>query len=183
MKKHQFWMAAAAIAASISLGSAQQAADTILHNGKVLTVDANFSVAEAVAVRDSRILAVGTNNEILQLAGPDTLKIDLKGRTVTPGLIHTHVHSESPGGYGGELSASQLKRYSVNFRTVRTKDDVIKQIKDIIAAFQIKPGEWVAFSGNPRGDQAALLWDELNRWELDKAAPDNPISFSGVFPS
>ena len=62
MKKHQFWMAAAAIAASISLGSAQQAADTIFHNGKVLTVDANFSVAEAVAVRNSQILAVGTNN-------------------------------------------------------------------------------------------------------------------------
>ena len=85
MKKHPFWMAAAALAATISLGSAQQAADTILHNGKVLTVDANFSIAEAVAVRGTQILAVGTNDEIQRLAGPDTVRIDLKGRTLTPG--------------------------------------------------------------------------------------------------
>ena len=181
MKKHQFWMAVAAIAASISFGSAQQTADTIFHNGKVLTVDENSSVAEAVAVRGDQILAVGTNNEILRLAGPDTVRIDLKGRTVTPGLIHTHVHSESPGGYG-DLTAAQLKRFPVNFRTVQTKDDVLKQMKDIIAAFQIKPGEWVAFTGNPRGEQSRLLWDDLNRWELDKAAPDNPISLSGGIP-
>ena len=97
MKKHQFWMATAALVASISFGSAQQAADTILHNGKVLTVDADFSIAEAVAVRGDQILAVGTSNEILRLAGPDTVRIDLKGKTVTPGLINTHIHQESPG--------------------------------------------------------------------------------------
>ena len=73
MRKHHVWILAIAMAASISLCSAQQAADTILHNGKVLTVDADFSVAEAVAVGDSRILAVGTNDEVLQLAGPIAL--------------------------------------------------------------------------------------------------------------
>ncbi len=182
MKKHQFWMAAAAIAASISFGSAQQAADTILHNGKVLTVDANFSIAEAVAVRDSQILAVGTNNEVLRLAGPDTVKIDLKGRTVTPGLIHTHVHQESPGGYGSDLTAPQRKQYPLNFRTVQTKDDVLKQIEDIIAAFPFEPGEWISFTTNPRGDQARMLYDELDRWELDKVSPDNPIALSMGIP-
>ena len=169
MKKHHFWMAAAAIAASISFGSAQQAADTILHNGKVLTVDANFSIAEAVAVRGDQILAVGTNNEILRLAGPDTIRIDLKGRTLTPGLVHTHVHQESPGGYGSDLTAAQRKQYPINFRLVKTKDDVLKQIEDIIAAFPFQPGEWIQFSTNPRGDQARMLYDELDRWELDKA--------------
>ena len=179
MKKHHLWILAIAIAASISLGSAQQAADTILHNGKVLTVDANFSVAEAVAVGGSQILAVGTNDEVLQLDGLNTLKIDLKGRTVTPGLIHTHVHVETPNdppwSYGDDLPASIRKKYPLNFRLVKTKDDVLKQIQDIIEAFQFKPGEWIYFLSNPSADQAGVLLEELDRWELDKVAPDNPI--------
>ena len=154
------------------------APDTVLYNAKILTVDVQSSVAEAVAVSGDRILAVGTNEEVLELAGPETLQIDLKGKTVTPGLIHTHVHMESPGRYGRGLPASQSKRYPLNFRIVKTKEDVIKQIKDTIAAFQFEPGEWIQFSTNPSGEQARLLFDELNRWELDKGAPDNPIFFS-----
>ena len=181
MGKH-IWIAAAVIVANISVGYAQQTADTILHNGKILTVDSQFSIAEAVAILDSRILAVGTNNDVLKLAGPDTLKMDLKGRTVTPGLINTHVHLESPRDYGRDLPPQQRRQFPLNFRTVRTKDDVLKQIKDIIAAFKIEPGEWVYFSTRPRGDQAGLIFDDLNRWELDKAAPDNPIALSGGIP-
>ncbi|MEE2840549.1 MAG: amidohydrolase, partial [Acidobacteriota bacterium] len=87
---------------SMSMSYAQQNADTILHNGKVLTVDQQFTIAEAVAIRDDQIVAVGSSDEVLGLAGPDTLRIDLKGRTVTPGLINTHVHLESPGAYGSD---------------------------------------------------------------------------------
>ena len=79
---------------SVHLASAQEAADTILYNGKILTVDSNFRTAQAVAVRSSQIAAVGTNDEVLSLAGPNTLRIDLKGKTVTPGLINTHEHIE-----------------------------------------------------------------------------------------
>ena len=179
----RIWMAAVTVAVfSVSLINAQQDADTILHNGKILTVDEQFSIAEAVAVRNDEFVAVGTNNDILRLAGPNTLRIDLKGRTVTPGLINTHVHLESPGGYGSDLPPALRKQYPLNFRTVRTKDDVLKQIEDVIAAFKIEPGEWVYFSGRPRGDQAGLLYDELDRWELDKAAPDNPIALTGGIP-
>jgi predicted amidohydrolase YtcJ len=95
----------AAILCGIQFTAAQQAADTVLYNGKVLTVDRNFSVAEAVAVRDGKIAAVGRSDDVLKLAGPNTLRVDLKGRTVTPGLIDTHRHIDSAGDYSRELPA------------------------------------------------------------------------------
>lgn len=171
----RFRIAATVFLASMAFGAAQTA-DTILYNGKVLTVDAKSSVAEAVAVRGGTIAAAGKNDDVMKLAGPSTLKIDLKGRTVIPGLVNTHVHLESPGSYGGEIPATKRKTYPLNFRAVKTKDDVLKQIKDTMTAFNFKPGEWIYFTTNPRGDQAKLLFDELNRTELDKVSPDNPIA-------
>src|SRR5690242_13001364 len=80
----------------LALGSArlaaQQPADTILHNGKVITVDKSFSIADAIAVRGDQIAAVGKEADVMKLAGPSTKVIDLKGRTVIPGLIDTHNH-------------------------------------------------------------------------------------------
>ncbi|MBI4478915.1 MAG: amidohydrolase family protein [Acidobacteria bacterium] len=66
--------------------------DTILHNGKILTADDAFSIAQAVAIRDGRFIAVGDSARILRMEGPQTQLIDLQGRTVTPGLIDTHFH-------------------------------------------------------------------------------------------
>ena len=67
-------------------------AETIFHNGKIVTVDERSTVAQAVAVRDGKILAVGPNAQVLRLAGPKTVRIDLKGKTMLPGLIDTHSH-------------------------------------------------------------------------------------------
>ena len=67
-------------------------ADTIFHNGKVLTVDKSFSIAQAVAIKDGIIAAVGTNDEISKWWGQETVEIDLQGKTVTPGLIDGHPH-------------------------------------------------------------------------------------------
>ncbi len=76
----------------VAAAKAQPAADRILVNGKVLTVDADFSIAQAIAISGERILAVGTNDSVRGLAGPDTVITDLRGRTVIPGLIDNHVH-------------------------------------------------------------------------------------------
>ncbi len=70
-------------------------ADVVLYGGRIVTVDSTFQVAEAMAVQDERILEVGTDAAVLQRAGTDTLRIDLEGRTVLPGLIDTHSHPVS----------------------------------------------------------------------------------------
>ena len=72
-------------------------ADLVLYNGKIITVDANFSLAQAIAVRDGKILKVGRDAEVLALAGPATRRIDLQGRAVIPGLIDTHTHLHEYG--------------------------------------------------------------------------------------
>ena len=71
-------------------GAQAQAPDLILYNGKVVTGDATFSIAQAVAIRSGRFTAVGTNEAVRRTAGPATRVIDLHGRTVIPGLMDGH---------------------------------------------------------------------------------------------
>src|SRR5256885_15108618 len=67
-------------------------ADTILVNGRIVTVDERFTIAQAVAIRGQRIVAVGNNADVLELQGKGTKVIDLKKQTVIPGLIDNHAH-------------------------------------------------------------------------------------------
>ena len=76
-----------------SIGAWSQTADVVMVNGKVLTVDQQFSVREAIAIREGKIAAVGSNNDVRKLAGPNARVIDLQGRTVIPGLIDSHMHA------------------------------------------------------------------------------------------
>ncbi len=71
---------------------AAEQADLILHNGKIVTVDEQFTIGQAIAVKGERVMATGRNGDIAKLAGPGTRKIDLKGKTVIPGLIDNHAH-------------------------------------------------------------------------------------------
>src|SRR4051812_18063035 len=70
----------------------QTQADLILHHAKILTVDRDFSIQEAIAVKDGAILRVGSDRDVLKLKGPKTNVIDLAGRVVLPGLMDSHVH-------------------------------------------------------------------------------------------
>jgi len=162
-----------------------QNADVILHNGKVLTVDNNFSIAEAIAITGNKITAVGTNQEVLPQAGPNTLKLNLKGRTVIPGLIDTHLHITGPGAYEGETPIPPDKRrnYVVDWRAISNKQDLLNQIKQLMEKFKPPAGEWIAFNNllsfstvndaEPTA-KAKILYDDMNRYDLDKVIPDNP---------
>src|SRR2546425_12270293 len=97
-----------------------QTADTVLLNGKVLTVDPQFSIQEAIAIRDGRISAVGKTADLRKLAGPRTRVIDLQGRTVIPGLIDSHLH-----GIRAALSFST----EVNWIGAPSLDDALGRIR------------------------------------------------------
>ena len=170
----------------LTSGWAQDSADMILYSGEILTVDEDFSVAEAVAIRDGKITAVGSSAEVLRQAGPNTLRIDLKGKTVVPGLIdtHSHVQSYAQRSYGGQLNSDQMRNYPINFRIVKSTDDVLNQIRRTLDAIDAQPGEWIHFSSRGISDRehVEILFDQLDRWELDKASPDNPIVLSMGIP-
>ena len=83
----------------VSLGcqgpSEESEADLILVNGKIVTVDREFSIHSAMAVKGEHILAVGNEDSLEQFSGPNTQRLDVEGRTVLPGIIDSHMHQES----------------------------------------------------------------------------------------
>jgi predicted amidohydrolase YtcJ len=147
----------------ISEASAETA-DHILHTGQIITVDADFQVVEALATANGRVLAVGSNEEVLRLRGPSTRVTDLKGSTVLPGLIDSHQHT---------LSAA-----------VSEADHAIPPIRDMdeLASFiearskEVPVGEWIWVRNV---FPTRLLEQRLpTRSELDAAAPNHPVIFA-----
>jgi len=138
--------------------------EQILLHGKVLTVDADFSIAEAVAVAGDKILAVGSNEDILGLAGPATTIIELEGRTVIPGLIDNHSHM---------TSAARDWARTVQLEGALTRQEALARIA--ARAAEAAPGEWIfALRGWTPG-QFQDRPGPFTREELDRAAPDNPV--------
>ena len=141
-----------------------QLPDQIFHHGKIVTVDEKFSIAEAFAVRGERIQAVGSNDDVLKLAGTKTKLIDLNGHTVIPGLIDSHVHAPGAAMYEFDHPIPEMD----------TVADVLKYIAG--RAETLEDGDWIVVS------QVFItrLRDQRypNRRELDAAAPKNPVMFS-----
>ncbi|MBI4446829.1 MAG: amidohydrolase family protein [Acidobacteria bacterium] len=167
--------------------SAQGKVDLILYNGEIVTVDENFSIVEAIAITGEKIAAVGSTSSIRKLAGPETLEINLKGRTVIPGLIntHTHPHFAAEGNYGNELGAPGLRQYPLNWKAIRSKEDFLQQIDETFRKYSFQPGEWVYFSDSEALsiENIRLLWTELTRWDLDTVSRDHPVVVNLGFPS
>ncbi len=140
-----------------------QPADLILHHAKIVTVDSNFRIVDAMAIRGDRILATGTRAEVARLAGPGTRQIDLKDRTVLPGLIDSHVHSADASMYEFDHPVPDME----------TVADVLKYIRSRAAG--AREGDWIVLT------QVFITRLREQRFptraELDAAAPRNPVYF------
>ena len=149
---------------SLSLQAQQTGADLILTNGKIITVNDTFQIAQAVAVRGSRIIAVGSNADITRLAGPNTQRIDLRGKSMVPGFIDNHAHFQEEGAYW---------TMELRFDGMDTR----KKVLDAIAAkAKATPnGGWVYNLGGWSPAQFSDDKREFTREELDKVAPNNPV--------
>jgi predicted amidohydrolase YtcJ len=149
---------------SLSLHAQQAGADLILFNGKIITVNDTFQIAQAVAVRGDRIVAVGSNAEVNRLAGPNTQRIDLRGKSMVPGFIDNHAHFQEEGAYW---------TMELRFDGMDTR----KKVLDAIAAkAKATPnGGWVYNLGGWSPGQFSDDKREFTREELDKVAPNNPV--------
>ena len=145
-------------------------AETVLHNGKIITVDEQFSIAEAIAVRDGKILRVGRDADVLSLAGPSTRRINLQGRTVIPGLIDTHSHLHE---YALDRHAPQMNPNLLEIKIEgRTEEEMLERLAEAVKTK--KPGEWVITRIRPRNVADSFVINRT-RADLDKVAPSHPL--------
>ena len=145
--------------------------ETILQNGKILTVDENFRVADALAIRGGVVLAVGTNAEILRLRGPQTAVLDLQGRTVMPGFIATD-------GDGAPVADALYKDTQIGGKllgtqqNIKTRAQVLEYVKQQVAA-------------RPAGESIYIRVAEeqpepmkMTRADLDPVSPNHAVAIS-----
>ena len=138
--------------------------DVVLVNGNVQTMDDDLPSAQAFAVKDGRFVAIGTNDDIRNLATSETEVIDAEGRMVTPGFIDAHSHPASGG--VREITSVNLD--------VRSIDAIKERIRE--RAAKTPPGEWVL--GFKYDDTKVREGRQINRKDLDEAAPNHPVYVS-----
>ncbi|HKO96004.1 MAG TPA: amidohydrolase [Pyrinomonadaceae bacterium] len=136
-------------------------ADLVFKNGNIYTVDQRRPKAEAIAVKADRIVFVGTNSDALKYVGPKTRVVDLKGKTLVPGMTDAHQH----------LSGVGFREMTLNLEGVSSLQEFLAKVKARVD--QTKPGAWVTGRG-----WIETFWKPPvfpTRWDLDKIAPNNPV--------
>ncbi len=158
----------ALLCAIASAAFAAERADTILLNGKIVTVDQSFTVAQGLAIRGERIVAVGKNADVLEHQGPGTKIIDLKKQTVIPGLIDNHAHFiRAPEHDELRLDGVTLRSRALAMLTERVR--------------RARPGEWIAALGGWAEEQFTDDPRGFPLEELDRIAPENPVVLQAVY--
>lgn len=135
--------------------------DLVLKNGNIYTVDERRPKAEAVAVKGDRIVFVGSNRDVQKYVGKSTRVIDLKGRTVVPGMTDSHQH----------LSGVGFREMTLNLEGVNSLEDFLAKVKARVE--QVKSGEWITGRG-----WIETFWKPPvfpTRAQLDQVAPNNPV--------
>src|ERR1700692_49224 len=158
--------AALSLPASIALA---QTNDTVLFDGKVLTVDKDFSVQQALAIAHGQVLATGSSAAMKKLASAKTKLIDLRGRTVIPGLTDGHIHG---------IRAALTFGTEVNWIGVPTLKEALEKIRQ--AAKAQKPGSWIVVAGGWTEEQFSEKRRPTPR-EVAEAAPDNPVYIQHLY--
>ncbi len=150
-----------------TLPCANKGPDLILHNGKIVTVDAEFSVKQALAVSGDKILCVGDNSSILELATPSTRVIDLKGKTVIPGLIDDHYHM---------LSKAVDEYLGVDVTLVSSIAEMLHAIR---AKVKVVPAGKTVYTTSGWLPEQLKEHRPPSRYELDSVSPVNPVVVQG----
>ena len=146
------------------------AADSIYFNGKITTFDADDSAASALAVKVHSILAVGSDAEIRELVGASTEVVDLRGKTVLPGINDSHMHAAITGGTRPPLTLD------VGYPAVTSIAGIKASIRARVE--ESRPGEWIRGAGWNEGYLDKCLADRsrhLTRWDLDEVATTNTV--------
>jgi predicted amidohydrolase YtcJ len=164
MRRYLSCAIAVAMLVTAAKSAIAQGIDTVLVNGKIVTVDPQSSVRSAVAIRDGRIAAVGTDAEIRRLAGPTTRTIDLQGRTVIPGLIDSHMHA---------IRAALSFSTEVNWIGASSLADALDRLRE--ASVKAKPGAWLVVVTPPATLDTFKEHRRPTQAELVAVAPNHPV--------
>jgi predicted amidohydrolase YtcJ len=145
----------------------EEKADIIFYNANIITMDSFYPKAEIVAIKDSRIIAIGCNNHFNQLIKKDTELINCKGMTIIPGFIDVHFH----------LCSSVERRLVLNLEPsqgIRSISDILYLIKKFTQT--LPEGTWI----RGKGYNEFYLEEKRhpNRWDLDKVSPNHPVKLS-----
>jgi len=160
-----------ALVASVALSiQAQEAPDTILFNGKIVTVDDHFSTQQAIAIKADLITAVGSNETIQALADADTRQVDLAGRTVIPGLIDNHLHM---------LRASEYWPNEARLDGVSSRAEALSILSE--KSNSLPDGAWLMCLGGWTENQFADNRDDFTLDELDEIAPNRPVFLQSTY--
>lgn len=153
----------------------QKIADQIIENGKIATLAPGDKMAEAIAITEDKILAVGSTSEVDVLTDENTTRIDAGGRLVTPGFIDAHAHMDREG----------LKEIPPSLSGCTSIDDILQRIEVLAGA--TPKGEWIVTMpiGEPPfyfGVPKNLKENKFpNRHDLDRVAPDHPVYIRAIW--